>query len=236
MDISMSVYLNESINSMEWSVSALGDNTISANQVSMVGLEKSIARRVNKEYFEDLCGSEKSWFMTWVNKYCPATMGSSKCKLTGLNKNQCDTACSLDEGEPWTVDDCCPDELQCDFNSGKEENPDSCPFHQCRKPMLEWIIKTVSPGVGWMGVFSYFLVVMIVLTGLLICYNPRDDLQHELLKTGVIVENTKMRSKHPPKRPKRSSTADQHRHENARRTSKSPQRRDTRTGPRRTQV
>lgn len=31
--------------------------------------------------------------------------------------------------------------------------------------------------------------IMIMLTCLLICYNPRDDLEHELIKTGVMTED-----------------------------------------------
>jgi len=230
---SMTVYLSQSIDSMEWTVDELNTNS----SAKMVGLEKSISRRVNGEYFEDLCSGSSSWFMNWVDKNCPASMGT-RCKLPAskLSPN-CDTYC---DASPWNIDECCPDQIICESNSNV---PQACPFYQCRKEMLSWVLDELDPAMGWLGTFGYFLVAMIFLTVLLICYNPRDDLEHELLKTGVIVESTekktrKKRSKtqQHARSPSNARAPSPHRTSNAPKPIRKAGKGATRTGPRRNTV
>lgn len=149
------------------------------------------------------------WLMEWIDESCPTTMRRSKCALSNEKKEACDTSCS----EPkWNVDDCCPSEelvslermqltlvitlasfflsspntimIKC-LRTGLKK---SCPYDQCRIAVLHKIHEYIQPTLLALLFVSFLASIMIIFTLLLICYNPRDDIEIELLKTGVMTE------------------------------------------------
>jgi len=145
--------------------------------------EEQISEYFNAAYFEGNCeeNPNDSWMVQWVSENCPSTMAQKQCNLSFLERYTCDTSCD----EPiWTAFKCCPSELQCD-----EGYIETCPYHQCRLRALTTVQSWLSPFRKSLQFVAILSATMIVLTCLLICYNPRDDLEDELLKTGVMTEN-----------------------------------------------
>lgn len=145
--------------------------------------EADISRHFDSAYFEGICTERpyESWVVEWLNKKCPETMRQQKCYLNGRKRYICDTTCDY---APWRPDMCCPSRELCDANV-----PESCPYYQCRFAVLteiRWWMRPFTVGIQFV---AWLAGIMIMLTCLLICYNPRDDLEHELIKTGVMTED-----------------------------------------------
>jgi len=142
-----------------------------------------ISRHFDSAYFEGICSERpyESWVVEWLDDHCPETMHQRKCYLNGKKRYLCDTTCGY---TPWRPDVCCPSRELCDSNV-----PESCPYYQCRFAVLteiRWWMRPFSVGIQFV---AWLAGIMIVLTCLLICYNPRDDLEHELIKTGIMTED-----------------------------------------------
>jgi hypothetical protein len=140
--------------------------------------EESLNYHFNQVYFDTMCsnsnvdngdadveGAGSSQFaMDWIDKTCPSTMTS----------NQCSTVC----------DSPCPDPYLC-LEQGLTK---SCPYYQCRSETLRKVVNILLPTIAFLRLISIISATMIIGTCLLICYNPRDDIELELLKSGVMTE------------------------------------------------
>jgi hypothetical protein len=140
--------------------------------------ERHVATFVNFVYFESFHSDSLEDYATtdWVSKLvqnkCPKRMSHEFC--SGSEKRAiCDFSSKL----------CCPTESLCE--SGVK---DACPYEMCRKEILEQLHDLFSPmriGAVFVCVLS---MMMLVLSCLLICFNKRDEIEVELLKTGNISE------------------------------------------------
>lgn len=151
--------------------------------------EESLNFHFNQVYFDAMCrnsnadngdvdveggdtgsasgsGSDGSFqfAMDWIDKTCPSTMTS----------NQCSTVCDFP----------CPDPYLC-LEQGLTK---SCPYYQCRSEILQKVQNILLPTIAFLRLVSIISATMIIGTCLLICYNPRDDIELELLKSGVMTE------------------------------------------------
>ena len=149
--------------------------------------EQRLDKYFNKAYFEGNCGLDdtydksSTWLMKWVDRRCPSTMSQSVCGLSDKEKLDCDTSCDV---PIWNTTSCCPSEDLCLGKDIKE----ACPYNQCRVAVLDEVLNYIDPALQGLRFLTALSVVMIVFTCLLICYNPRDDIEVELLKTGVMTE------------------------------------------------
>lgn len=146
--------------------------------------ETHLDRYFNSAYFEGICADNSSsvWIMDWVNRNCPLTMGKDACELSAESREVCDTTCKM---SPWQKESCCPSENLCLV----EEQLSTCPYNQCRFQVLKEARSMIKNGVTLLQVFACLSIIMIIFTCLLICYNPRDEIEIELLKTGVMTED-----------------------------------------------
>ena len=151
--------------------------------------DRILAAKFNEHYFDDLCSASPadSYLLNWVDKNCPASMSLKSCAV-GENRQACQTGNK------------CPDKKKCeeDMASCMKDKTRSnkcmskCPYDMCRFEILEAVRDEASPLVKVLEVACVIVSVMILLTCLLICYNPQDDQKTQLMKTGVIVENNKI--------------------------------------------
>ncbi|KAL7536870.1 hypothetical protein ACHAXR_007452, partial [Thalassiosira sp. AJA248-18] len=132
----------------------------------------------NDAYWESICSNDPSttWLLNFVEKQCPESMGKEHCSLPEEKKENCDTSCPASE-----YFKCCPSEDLC--NDG---NKASCPYHRCRVEILEELHVWAAPTKVAAQFVCVLSVIMLVLSCLLICFNPRDEIEMELLKTGVM--------------------------------------------------
>ena len=148
--------------------------------------EQRISTYSNNAYFESLCSDDQStdWLLDFVDTHCPERMGQESCTLSAKAKETCDTSCDAINYDGATTYDlmmCCPSWDLC--NEGKLV---SCPYHRCRVEILEELLRWAGPTkIVAQGVII-LSGVMLFLVLLLICFNPRDEIEVELLKTGVM--------------------------------------------------
>ena len=144
--------------------------------------EERLNFHFNQVYFDAMCrnynvddgegsgdtgsgsGSDGSFAMDWIDKTCPSTMAS----------NECSTVC----------DSPCPDPYLC-LEEGLTK---TCPYYQCRSETLQKVQNILLPTIAFLRLISIISATMVIGTCLLICYNPRDDIELELLKSGVMTE------------------------------------------------
>lgn len=129
----------------------------------------------NDIYFSSFCEldndslAENSPLISgYIDTICPELMSSENC----CSNVQCD------DGE------CCPINRE---RCNKQESS-FCPYDNCRFEILSLIQKYIQPAILGLKCISILSIVMLVLNCLLICFNPRDDIEIELLKTGVMTE------------------------------------------------
>lgn len=130
----------------------------------------------NDMYFSSLCGLDgdsivenQQIISDYIDIICPEVMSSENC----CSNVQCNG------------DECCPiDRERC-----KNQEFSFCPYDNCRFEILSLIQKYVQPGILGLKCISILSIIMLVLNCLLICFNPRDDIEIELLKTGVMTED-----------------------------------------------
>jgi hypothetical protein len=194
----------QTLDSIEWTLD--NKDKIGSSEVPFIPydkLEKIIAPKFNTNYFNDLCTEfpNSGWFFKWVNKHCPTSMQEGTCSL-GNGWETCDT---VNNGD-------CPSENACDsamnskayLESGYDEDAlKNCAYHECRFKTLAYVYDEMEPIQDIIKLVMYVLGAMIFLTGLLICYNPHDDVSQQLVKTGVMVET---RREKKPAQDRRKST------------------------------
>mmetsp|Transcript_6267 Transcript_6267/g.11846 ORF Transcript_6267/g.11846 Transcript_6267/m.11846 type:complete len:378 (-) Transcript_6267:334-1467(-) len=181
----VSIVQTSSLERRETSVKMVIDNQ--EQFTSYDSFETQLDAFFNREYFDRTCpdteqsqgavsGGGNHLVMQWVDDYCPDIMRSQEC----LNM-----ACTyITKADDKTTNLLCPNQNQC-INQGLTE---SCPYYQCRIPILGKVKDILSPTLLILRSLSILSGIMVTFTCLLICYNPRDDIEIELLKTGVMTE------------------------------------------------
>lgn len=136
--------------------------------------EEKVVNIFDELYFSSLCFGSSSQRKEIVSRYidnlCPSKMSSERC---------CDedTECIGDLCCPVVEDRCLNDEISF------------CPYNNCRFEILMEIRKYIKPVLLWLKSTALLSCVLMILNCLLICFNPRDDIEVELLKTGVMTES-----------------------------------------------
>lgn len=121
---------------------------------------------VEKDYDEQ--GGSYKWFVAWTGQNCPLSMDVGSC-----------TFCEEDN---TYNDGCCPRQDLCDAG-----NLDACPYKRCRLGMASFLGLRLGLLIKYMYFFLLLQLIVLLSTGLLICYNPRDSFADLLAKTGVVV-------------------------------------------------
>jgi hypothetical protein len=182
------VYLSSTLSSVQYTLD--NDGNTEYDQ-----FEEEISTRFNSNYFAALCSEfpENTWFLKWTGGICPDTMSLGNCALSTNDieplstREECSSAtqCLF---SPFNPNKCCPDEQACtDETWGRA----SCPYEQCRSETLQWFVDKLDPFVSFCVIVTYISIGMMFLTCLLICYNPKDSVEKELVKTGVLVQVAK---------------------------------------------
>ena len=160
--------------------------------------EKHLGLLFNDAYFDTVCGTSSqsnTWLKDWIGNRCPPTTSRHEvCATDRSDLLQCDAGCEdrlAASGNNVDSDlQCCAAETLC--LSGEV---DACPYHECRSQVLGEAVKWLHRLALALRAVAILSIVMITLTCLLICYNPRDDVELELYKAGVFtaqdVENIK---------------------------------------------
>jgi hypothetical protein len=149
--------------------------------------ERRIGTYFNNAYFDSLCSDDPSTkaLLSFVDLRCPERMGQKYCTLPEKKKMLCDTSCPAAKGNSnFTAYDlmiCCPSEESC-----KGGNDASCPYHRCRVGIMQELHRWAAPTIVAARFVIALMVLILILSCLLICYNPRDEIEVELLKTGVM--------------------------------------------------
>ena len=149
--------------------------------------ERRVSKYFNGAYFESLCSDDPSttWLLDFVDRRCPDDMSQEYCSLSEKAKKICDTSCPAirNANDITSIDlmKCCPSEELCSDGSKL-----SCPYHRCRVEILEELYAWVGPTKFASQFVIGLSALMLVLSCLLICFNPRDEIEIELLKTGVM--------------------------------------------------
>ena len=149
-------------------------------------IEGEINQFFNDAYFEGICERKNEPFkifniFPWINTHCPKTMRNKNCFLTEKKKETCDTSCTI---LPWNEISCCPSKELC---VGVKQHK-ACPYDQCRLPILSEVQSIIFISKKIFQFVQVLSAIMIILSCLLICYKPRDEIEIELLKTGVMTE------------------------------------------------
>ena len=147
--------------------------------------ERRLNRYFNEAYFKANCveDSSNTWIMKWVNNHCPSTMTQKVCALSDVKKKSCNTRCN---NPVWTAQRCCPSQELCAINPDLNK---ACPYRQCRVQVLSKLRSNIiKPTTLFVKFLAFYSLIMVVCTCLLICYNPRDEIEVELVKTGVMTD------------------------------------------------
>jgi hypothetical protein len=150
--------------------------------------ETRLDKYFNRAYFETICATndENKFLLGFIDENCPDSMSTKECALTPEQKTTCDTSCLVEPSPTlWKAEKCCPSKELC-VNLGLDR---ACPYFSCRIAILEEVQSLIHPSLLFLRLVSAFSAMMVTFTCLLICYNPRDDIEIELLKTGVMTED-----------------------------------------------
>src|SRR3546814_8075368 len=101
-----------------------------------------------------------------------------------MQSDTCEAGC-LDAG----ANSACPVEATCGYAT--DTNWLTCPYNTCRSDILEFVIRNLSPFADFMLFMTIFEAILLLVNCLLICYNPRDNVEEMLIKAGTL---TKKRS------------------------------------------
>ncbi|GMH49917.1 hypothetical protein TL16_g00651 [Triparma laevis f. inornata] len=197
--IRLGVEGSQTLDSIEWTLANKDSIGSTLTHIPYDKLEKIITPKFNTNYFNDLCTEfpKSGWFFKYVDEHCPTSMTYGSCSL-GNNWETCNTDAS-GRGS-------CPKENACDNamenNAYKDESYSdtalqNCAYHECRYGTLKYVHDEMGPVQDIIKFVVYVLLAMIFLTGLLICYNPQDDVSQQLVKTGVMVETRKVKKPEP---------------------------------------
>lgn len=125
---------------------------------------------VERDYSEQ--GGSYKWFLAWTRQNCPLSMDMGSC-----------TTCNSDGDSSIPYNDgCCPRQDLCTVG-----NLEACPYMRCRLGIATFLNRRLGRMQNYMYFFLALLLLVILSTCLLICYNPRDSFEDLLAKTGVVV-------------------------------------------------
>lgn len=137
------------------------------NNVVYDDFEVEYAEKFNAFYIDTLDTQTKhSWFWDWIDDNCLSSMGTAQCSYLDYSNE-------------------CPDLDACALDTTSSE----CPYDLCRLASVDSLVSRLGPFASYSVFVSLFSVALMVLTCLLICYNPRDS-QHEILVKSGAVEAT----------------------------------------------
>jgi|EP00624_Nannochloropsis_granulata_P000435 hypothetical protein len=125
---------------------------------------------VERDYSEQ--GGSYKWFLAWTRQNCPLSMDMGSCTTCSSNG---------DSTIPYN-DGCCPRQDLCTAG-----NLEACPYMRCRLGVATFLNRRLGRMQNYMYIFLALLLLVILSTCLLICYNPRDSFEDLLAKTGVVV-------------------------------------------------
>eukprot|EP00752_Nemacystus_decipiens_P010913 g9699.t1 len=139
----------------------------------------------NKAYFEQLCSASvggESWVWSLSEDLCPGAISRDACSCSDILDGvglplQCSVA------ETYSARDCCPDQEFCE--RGLEQ---ACPYAACRPGILDTLLNYITPARKYSTFVFVLEGLVLILTCLLICYNPRDSTEDILIKTGTLVK------------------------------------------------
>ena len=156
--------------------------------------EKRLSLLFNDAYFETVCeGTSHSsrssvWFRDWIKDNCPPSPSIGRHEFCASDRKdllKCNADCEdrvAASGLGIESDlQCCPAETLC--LSGVL---DACPYQNCRPQVMEEVTVWLSRLGTALRAIATLSAIMSILTCLLICYNPRDDIESELYKSGVL--------------------------------------------------
>ena len=176
----------EWLNKREYSMRSVVSSG-SSSALDYDSFERRVSKFFNQAYFESLCSEDTGkWLLNFVDDKCPDMNHMNSCALTLSQRKTCDTTCSALRGKTFTSIDlmqCCPSEDLC-----KSGNLESCPYQRCRLEISSELLRWASYTKIFTQCVCALAGLMIVLSLLLICFNPRDEIEVELLKTNVMTE------------------------------------------------
>lgn len=132
-------------------------------------IETSFSNRFNSFYFAaaQACGDKKfDWFWGFINDHCGPEMSQLNCE-------EC-------AGNPLTR--CQPSYNGCIVNGDEL----TCPYDICRSGVIDYLIHKIKPFSIGVCVVLGVLALIAIMTCMLICYTPRDDLSTQLYKSGTL--------------------------------------------------
>jgi hypothetical protein len=148
-----------------------------ANFPEYNNFERHVSSYVNQLYFAE--SFQESAAADWLRKLyedkCPKIL--SHCadqSETEVNDEYCDFSTKL----------CCPDERLC-LDSGLKS---ACAYDMCRPQLLSYLYGLVRPATIFVQVVLMVTLLMLILSCLLICFNKRDEIEVEMLKSGNLAE------------------------------------------------
>lgn len=148
--------------------------------------EHRISTYFNNAYFDSLCSEDPSTtaFFSFIDTRCPERMKQKQCELSEKEKMQCDTSCPAAEStDDFIAFELCPCPIEELCEGGIQSH---CPYDKCRVGILQEFHRWAAPTIVAARFVTFLLALMLILLCLLICYNPRDEIEVELLKTGVM--------------------------------------------------
>ena len=144
--------------------------------MSYDSFERRIDQYFNQVYYKTICtlttNDQNELLIDWIDENCPV-VGTMDKKICESSEEQimktCETSCRR-------------------VDSSLHSSCLKCPYNQCRIEVLDEVQKLIHSLLIFLRLISIISAIMVTLTCLLICYNPRDDIEIELLKTGVMTE------------------------------------------------
>ncbi len=152
---------------------AIIENVVSFPEYN--NFERHVSSYVNQLYFAESYQDSVAadWLMKLAKDKCPKILSS--CAQSEEGKDEyCDFSTKL----------CCPNESLC-LDTGLKT---ACAYDMCRPQLLSYLHSVVRPATIFVQVVLMVTLLMLILSCLLICFNKRDEIEVELLKTGNLAE------------------------------------------------
>jgi hypothetical protein len=182
-------------------------DTVGTEVVEYDSVEAHFASRFNGFYvtYQETLSVDYDWFVNMVinDIGCVDAVnpdwvwGDSELVCTDLGDESCPlyNDCEF-TGESST----CPDGdiVDDDTSDGRDDPNAYCvctcgadgicytPYDTCRVEVVTWVVSFLEPFADYMATVAGVELFMIMLTCLLICYNPRDDINEMLRKAGTV--------------------------------------------------
>ena len=138
--------------------------------------ERHVSSYVNQLYFAESFqdSAAADWLMKLYEDKCPKLLKNCAQSEKEVNDEYCDFSTKL----------CCPDERLC-LDSGLKS---ACAYDMCRPQLLSYLHGLVRPATIFVQVVLMVTLLMLILSCLLICFNKRDEIEVEMLKSGNLAE------------------------------------------------